>query len=73
MNAATSNFRRTLKCVPVGRRYISFLTLSAQVAKTVKLIASGLIELGVTSEHRLNIYSGTRANWQLVAHGALCT
>lgn len=43
----------------------------AQLGESIKDIASGLIELGITSKDRLNIYSSTRPSWQKVALGAL--
>lgn len=44
-------------------KYITY----KQLGEDIKHIASGLIELGITSKDHLNIYNSTRPSWQKVA------
>ncbi|MBW0503287.1 hypothetical protein O181_043002 [Austropuccinia psidii MF-1] len=39
-----------------------------QVFEEVCKISNGLAELGLTKEHRFNIYSATKLSWQIIAH-----
>ncbi|KAI7962799.1 hypothetical protein MJO28_000893 [Puccinia striiformis f. sp. tritici] len=39
-----------------------------QLLEEVSKISNGLAELGLTKEHRFNIYSATKASWQVMAH-----
>ncbi|KAG5723723.1 Long-chain-fatty-acid--CoA ligase 2 [Termitomyces sp. T112] len=48
-------------------KYLTFV----EVKEVVSEIARGLVELGVSKEHILNVYAQTSPSWQLISHA--CT